>query len=428
MKKVSTESYKGVRDFYPEDWRFQKWLFWKMTEVVEKFGYENYTASPLEYTSLFEAKSGREIVEKETYNLVDRGGRDVTLRPEMTPTISRMIAAKNREIPRPIRWYSIPNVFRYEKPQRGRLREHYQLNVDFFGINGVEAEIEMIEIGAEIMKNIGAKNKDFEIRLNDRGIWESIFTFLELDENQSYEISKLVDKKKKLEKDIFEEEIKKQIGEEKSKNILEILEIVELKDFKRYGVDEKVIDNLEKIKFILENKNIKNVIFDITLMRGFDYYTGVVFEFFDTHPDNNRSLFGGGRYDNLLDIFGQEKIPAIGFGMGDVTARDFLEVRNILPKEKIKTDLSVLLLDKKLFLEADKIVSELRENGLKVEFDFSYRKLEKEIKSAEKKGIENILVLGENEIREKRFILKNIFSGDEKKDLSLEDIFNSILK
>ena len=424
-KKVSTDSYKGVRDFYPEDWRFQKWLFWKMTEVVEKFGYENYAASPLEYTDLYEAKSGREIVENETYNLVDRGDRRVTLRPEMTPTIARMIAAKNREIPRPIRWYSIPNVFRYEKPQRGRLREHYQLNVDFFGIDGIEAEIEMIEIGAGIMKNIGAKDEDYIIRLNDRRIWDSIYKFLEIGSENSYEIAKLIDKKKKLEKEIFEKILEDLVGLDKTRKILEILGLQSFDSLKKFGVGENIILDLEKIQKTLKSKKINNVVFDITLMRGFDYYTGIVFEFFDTHPENNRSLFGGGRFDDLLDIFGQEKIPAIGFGMGDVTARDFLEIRGILPEEKIKTDIAVLLLDKEFYQVASKIVSELRKE-LNVEFDFSYRKLEKQIKSADKKGIENILTIGENEIKENKFTLKNILSGEKKENLSVEEIISEL--
>jgi len=424
-KKVSTDSYKGVRDFYPEDWRFQKWLFWKMTEVVEKFGYENYAASPLEYTDLYEAKSGREIVENETYNLVDRGDRRVTLRPEMTPTIARMIAAKNREIPRPIRWYSIPNVFRYEKPQRGRLREHYQLNVDFFGIDGIEAEIEMIEIGAGIMKNIGAKDEDYIIRLNDRRIWDSIYKFLEIGSENSYEIAKLIDKKKKLEKEIFEKILEDLVGLDKTRKILEILGLQSFDSLKKFGVGENIILDLEKIQKTLKSKKINNVVFDITLMRGFDYYTGIVFEFFDTHPENNRSLFGGGRFDDLLDIFGQEKIPAIGFGMGDVTARDFLEIRGILPEEKTKTDIAVLLLDKEFYQVASKIVSELRKE-LNVEFDFSYRKLEKQIKSADKKGIENILTIGENEIKENKFTLKNILSGEKKENLSVEEIISEL--
>jgi histidyl-tRNA synthetase len=224
-----------------------------------------------------------------------------------------------------------------------------------------------------------------------------------------------------LEKEVFEEEIQKQVGEKKDE-ILEILEIKDLSDFIKYGVDEKIIKDLEKIQKILLKKNINSVIFDITLMRGFDYYTGIVFEFFDTHPENNRSLFGGGRYDDLLDIFGQEKIPAIGFGMGDVTAKDFLEIRGILPEEKSKTDLSVLVLEKEFYESASNLVDKLRENGIKIDFDFSYRKLEKQIKSAEKKGIENILIFGENELNNNKFTLKNILSGDKKENLSLEEI------
>jgi len=206
---------------------------------------------------------------------------------------------------------------------------------------------------------------------------------------------------------------------------LEILGLQSFDSLKKFGVGENIILDLEKIQKTLKSKKINNVVFDITLMRGFDYYTGIVFEFFDTHPENNRSLFGGGRFDDLLDIFGQEKIPAIGFGMGDVTARDFLEIRGILPEEKTKTDIAVLLLDKEFYQVASKIVSELRKE-LNVEFDFSYRKLEKQIKSADKKGIENILTIGENEIKENKFTLKNILSGEKKENLSVEEIISEL--
>ncbi|HIP33391.1 MAG TPA: hypothetical protein EYG89_01365 [Bacteroidia bacterium] len=206
---------------------------------------------------------------------------------------------------------------------------------------------------------------------------------------------------------------------------MEILGLQSFDSLKKFGVGENIILDLEKIQKTLKSKKINNVVFDITLMRGFDYYTGIVFEFFDTHPENNRSLFGGGRFDDLLDIFGQEKIPAIGFGMGDVTARDFLEIRGILPEEKTKTDIAVLLLDKEFYQVASKIVSELRKE-LNVEFDFSYRKLEKQIKSADKKGIENILTIGENEIKENKFTLKNILSGEKKENLSVEEIISEL--
>ncbi len=174
-KKLSTEPYKGVRDFYPADMAVQSYIFdiWKKT--AESFGYEEYGASVLEPANFYKAKSGEEIVNEQTYTFIDRGEREVTLRPEMTPTLARMVAAKKRELVFPLRWYSIPNLFRYEQPQRGRVREHWQLNVDLFGVNGIEADVEVISLAYKIMKNFGAKDEDFEIRVNSRNLLRKIF-------------------------------------------------------------------------------------------------------------------------------------------------------------------------------------------------------------------------------------------------------------
>lgn len=403
---IKTDSYKGVRDFYPQDWRFQKWLFWQMADICESFGYENYTASPLEYTELFKAKSGKEIVEKETYNFIDRGERAVTLRPEMTPTIARMISAKNVELPHPIRWYSIPNLFRYEKPQKGRLREHYQLNVDIFGVEGIEAEIELIEIGYKIMQNLGAKDNDYEIKINNRKIINALFNKFLDNKEKIYELSKILDKKNKLSEENFETSIQK-ILKEKTAEFIKIITNGGLEKCSEFSQK----DDIEKVQNLiseLEKKGFKNIVFDLTLMRGFDYYTDIVFEFFDTHPENNRSMFGGGRYNDLLDIFGGEKIPAVGFGMGDVTAKNFLEIRNKLPNLKSKTEIAILILDPEFQKTADKIATELRKEGKNIEVDYTYRKIDKQIKSAKRKKIEKMIIVGENELRSEEYKIKNL--------------------
>lgn len=426
MKKIKTDSYKGVRDFYPKDWRFQKWLFWQMTEVCERFGYENYTASPLEYTELFKAKSGKEIVQNETYNFVDRGGREVTLRPEMTPTIARMIAAKSVEIPRPVRWYSIPNLFRYERPQKGRLREHYQLNVDIFGIPGIEAEIEVIEIGVEIMKNLGAEAKDYEIRVNNRKIINALFKKFTKDDEENYKLSKLIDKKKKISPEEFKAEVELILGVS-AKDFIEIVENSDLESCKKFANSED-IEKTEKILTAINSRGIENVFFDLTLMRGFDYYTEIVFEFFDTDSNNNRSMFGGGRYDNLLDIFGKEKMPAVGFGMGDVTAKNFVESRNPKMLEQLsKTDVAILLDSKEMVKIADEIAKDLRIGGKKVEVDYSFRKIDKQIKSAEKKGIRKVILVKEK-ISYENVVCVLDLETREQEDVAIIDLPNYFIK
>lgn len=424
-KKVSTEPYKGVRDFYPQDWLFQKWLFWKLKEVVELYGYQDYNASPLEYSDLFIAKSGREIVENETYNLTDRGNREVTLRPEMTPTVARMIAKKGNEISMPARWYSIPNVFRYEKPQKGRLREHYQLNVDFFGQEKITADIELIEIGYKIMKNIGAENDDFEIKINNRKVINKILDYFANSKEDIYELSKIIDKKNKVSKEEFKISLEKY-----TKNSDDLIDILENNNFEKIKniVNEKEIEKTLDLISKLKEKGVSNTVFDLSLMRGFDYYTDIVFEFFDKDPENNRSLFGGGRYDDLLDIFGKEKMPAVGFGMGDVTAKNFLEARGKLPNLKSMTKIVLIPVSEEFENEVQTLAESLRNERINTEIDLLYRKTARSINSAEKKNIEFILLVGENEAESKKYNLKNILKQKVFENLNFEKMVEILKK
>ncbi|KKT12874.1 MAG: Histidyl-tRNA synthetase [Parcubacteria group bacterium GW2011_GWC1_43_30] len=284
MAKLGTDPYKGVRDFYPEDMAIQNYIFNTWRKVAEKFEYVEYGASILEPAELYKGKTSEEIVNDQTFSFTDRGGREVILRPEMTPTLARMIAAERKSLKFPLRWFSIPNVFRYERPQRGRRREHWQLNCDLLGIPGIEADVEIISLAHAILRAFGAEEKDFEIRINSRKA---------LPKGVSMETIRKIDK-----------------GEE-------------------VGIEVRETDEIRSVLDLLEKKGIKNARFNQKIVRGFDYYTGIVFEVFDTNPDNPRSLFGGGRYDNLLEIFDVDPIPAVGFGMGDITLRDFLETHKL---------------------------------------------------------------------------------------------------
>ncbi len=314
--KLSTEPYKGVRDFYPEDMDVQNYIFDVWKKIAESFGYQEYTASLLEPAELYETKSSEEIVNEQMFTFVDRGGRKVALRPEMTPTLARMVAAKRKSLKFPLRWFSIPNVFRYERPQRGRKREHWQLNCDVMGIADTSAEVEIISLAHAIMKEFGAKDEDFEIKINDRKLINDIFEKIGgAGADTRAEVLHLLDKREKI--DDFDLRLERELGKEKRDEFLEMLEKTDSSK------------NLDKLKEELKLKGLSNIIIDTKLARGFDYYTGMIFEVFDTHKDNRRSLFGGGRYDNLLEIFGVEPVPTIGFGMGDVTIRDFLETHNL---------------------------------------------------------------------------------------------------
>lgn len=421
--KLSTESYKGVRDFYPEDEFIQNYIFnvWKKT--TKSFGFEEYSASILEPAELYKQKSGEEIVSEQTYTFKDRGERDVTLRPEMTPTLARMVAGRIHDLTFPLRWFSIPNLFRYEKPQRGRLREHWQLNADLFGVEGVEADIEVITLAYAILKNFGAKDDDFIIKINDRNIINALYLKFDLDEEISYKVSKIIDKKDKISEDSFNDAMKETIGDKSS----EFIRLLSKNDdlLSSFEHKEKISKDLFDLIEGLQSFGIKNVVFEPTLMRGFDYYTGIVFEIYDTSPENNRSVFGGGRYNDLLDIFGAKKIPAVGFGVGDVTTRDFLESHGLLPKYRSSTDIYICSLKKDFIPKSVEVAGALRKKGLNVGVDYSGKKVGDQIKVASKNSIPYVICVGEDEIKTEKYPLKNLESGEEKK-IGVDEIIDAV--
>jgi histidyl-tRNA synthetase len=391
--KLSTESYKGVRDFYPEDKFVFDYITDTMARVSERFGYEAYDASILEPVELYRGKTSEEIVNEQTYTFTDRGGREVTLRPEMTPSVARMVAARQRELAFPLRWFSIPNVFRYERPQKGRLREHWQLNADLFGVSSIDAEVEMITLAHAIMTEFGAQERDFEIRVNDRNIFENMFNELHIDPPKRKEVMWLLDRRNKV--DDFDKRLLDILGNE-AKKLADLL--------------DRAMSNpvLEALRQKLAESGVKNVVVDTTIVRGFDYYTGIVFEVFDASPLNNRSLFGGGRYDNLLEVFGKEPMPAVGFGMGDVTVRDFLEVHDLLPEYVPATDIMLCILEEQAVPFAEKIAQQLRKEDINVAINYSLKKAGEQIKAADKKRIPFVACIGAKEMESKKITVKHL--------------------
>lgn len=417
---LSTQPYKGARDFYPEDKRIQKYMFTKLREAVEKFGYEEYDAPILEPTELYLSKGNQEIIEEQTYTFMDRGERSVTIRTEMTPSVSRMVAGKRQELAYPLRWYSIPNLWRYERPQRGRLREFWQLNVDIFGVAGIEAELEMIQVVDAIMKNLGATHDMYQIKLNSRKFVDYLMReYLGLDEVQTASFIRLIDRIHKMDRAEFivQADVLCTPSQREQGTVEKLLDVLDATRFSTLPLplqQHRSVRKLQQILEMLTANGIPNVSYDPTLMRGFDYYTDIVFEVFDTHPDNNRSLFGGGRYDGLVGLFGVEPVPTVGFGMGDVTLQNFLELHDLLPRLGPETNIYVVLAGD-IFERAGRVIYELREMGLNVAVDISGRKIGNQIKSAEKKGIHYVLILGENELNEEQYTLKNIYTGKEEK-------------
>ena len=398
--------YKGVRDFYPEDERVQRYMFDAMRKVVESFGYEEMNASILEPTELYAAKTSEEIVNEQTYTFIDRGERSVTLRPEMTPSVARMVAAKRRELGFPLRWYSIQNFFRYERPQRGRVREFWQLNADIFGISGIEADAEIIHITHRIMQSLGADNGHFRIHIASRGGIDTIANKHGIAGDALNNLLKLLDKKEKMAKEEFAEQLTK----------FDItLEEIE----SREGMPEETGKLLALI-----SEDVGNALYDPSIVRGFNYYTGMVFEVFDTNPENPRAMFGGGRYDNLIEKYGGDSVPAVGFALGDVTMRNFLETHKLLEPKKLKPPTHLYLVPKK---EEDvsgavALAEKLRAKGANVALSMAGD----DSKPARKHGIPYFAVYGADEETSQTLTIKNL-DTDEKETLAFDAVAEFVL-
>ncbi len=397
---LSTDAYKGTRDFYPEDMAVRRYIERIWGETAEKFGYARYDASVLEPAELYKSKGGdnEELVNEQTYTFIDRGEREVTLRPEMTPTAARMIAARRRELSFPVRWYAIPNLFRYERPQRGRLREHWQFNCDLFGVTDYAADVEVITLAYETLISFGAKPEMFEIRISDRAWIKEQFERAGQSEAQIRDLFLLLDRKDKI--DNFDAELLRIAGKP-----------IELEILPPPG------SSLERVMHGLAELGISNVRISPETVRGFSYYTGTIFEFFDTDPLNNRSIAGGGRYDNLTGLFGGDPIPGVGFGMGDVTLQDFLRTHLILPRTETVPTVAIIPMDTAHSIEAEKIARELRAADVSATIDLSEKKLAKKIGDASDRGIPYVLVVGEEEVTSGTYVLKNLVTREEYKGI-----------
>lgn len=427
---LSKQPYKGTRDYYPEDKRLQNYIFDTWRQVVESFGYEEYGAPMLEPLEIYAAKSGADLVNDETYRFTDRGDREVAIRPEMTPTVARMIAARQQETPFPARWYSIANFMRYERPQKGREREFWQLNVDIFGVEDLQADAEIITIADHILKAFKAKPNMYTIKINHRKLVDFMMKdFLGLDVVQSQLMMKLFDKKDKISAHDFRDKAQEIFEPEQAdkglKKIASLFSAETIRDLPKEIRDNPVFAELSQLSHMLDQAGVKSMRLDISLMRGLDYYNGVVFEVFDNHPDNNRAMFGGGRYDGLTTVFGGDNIPVTGFAPGASTAEEFLKAHKLLPKLHSRTEVYVVVLGKESMAAALKLAEDLRSEGSRVEVDISLKKADKQIKTALKKDIPYLLFIGEEEINTRLYTLKNTASSKEEK-LSFERIVSIV--
>ncbi len=408
MAPLSVQPYKGTRDFYPQDQRIQRWMFDKLSEAVERFGYLEYDGPMLEPFELYAAKSGEELVNKQLYWLVDQGERKLAVRPEMTPTLARMVAGKINELPRPIRWYSIPNLWRYERPQRGRLREHWQLNVDVLGGDALLADAEILQVAYELMRGFGGE-KLIQIKVNNRRLMDDFFkTDLGLSAETALATTKAIDARDKIGEEAYVKWVSDLGVTAEQRATMERFFKSSFEEVRSHHKGQGIDELAQLFKLVGESGLKDIVVFDPTVLRGMDYYTGTVFEIYDTSPENRRALFGGGRYDNLIGLFGKDQLPGVGFGMGDVGLRNFLETHKLLPEFGGVTDVFVSLPKIELRETAEGIARALRERGLKVITPLAPGGFGAQLKLAVKHGARFAVLFGDSELAEGKVVLKNL--------------------
>lgn len=427
---LSVQPYKGTRDFYPEEMDVRNWFFGIIKETLKKFNYREYGGPMLESYDLYVAKSGEEIVNEQTYHFEDNGGRMLAIRPEMTPTVARMVAAKLGSLNMPLRWFSIPNLYRYEKPQRGRLREHWQVNVDMFGSDAIETDLELLMVASELLKSFGADETMFTIKINNRRFYNDLFeTYLGLDKEGARKVSKAIDKKHKMSEESFLEYLA-ELGLNKE-------QIEKLNSFFKLSLDE-MIDLCPESQGAKELKELFALIneagmsefceFDFSIIRGLDYYTGTVFEVYDNDVNNNRAMFGGGRYDNLVNLFVENSnVSGVGFGFGDVTLENFLVSHNLIPEMKSSIpEVLITRFPEIPYVEYLKISKLLRENNIAATIYTDNKKLSKQMKYAADEKYDYAIILGEDEIKAGTVVLKDLSIG-ENKTVTREKLLEEIL-
>lgn len=413
---LSLASYKGARDLYPEDMRLRRYVFDGWRQVVESYGYQEYMAPLLEPLDMYAAKSGQEIVNDQTYTFQDRGGRQVAIRPEMTPSITRMVAARRQETPLPARMYSIANFMRYERPQHGREREFWQLNFDLFGVPGIDGDIEIIRLSHDIIKYFGATDDMFTIKVNDRRLTDYIMTsYLALSGDQVGMMIKLLDRFDKLPRDKFDDQAREIVGDDVTamNKLASIISTNSLDELPAEIHDSAAALPVRTVLDKLRMLGVRNAVYDVRLMRGFDYYTGIVFEAFDEAPENRRSMFGGGRYDGLVGLFGVESLPVVGAAPGETMFIEFLRAHDLLPQLSPMIDAVIVPMSEHNNMAATQLADKLRKEGLRIAVDYTERKVDKKIKAAAKARIERVIFVGDEEAETDKYPIKNINDGQQ---------------
>lgn len=415
--KISNNPQKGMNDWLPEEFAVRKYIFDTWRKVCTQFGYLEYLTPVLESADIYRAKSGEDVGGKELMVTVDRAGRELALRPEMTPSITRVVSKIYESSAKPLRLFSIANFVRNEKPQRGRNREFWQLNFDVFGSESTDADIEVLQLSLEIMLAFGATQNQFKLKINDRRILQDIITeFLGIPQENQIQAVRTLDKYSKMELDEFVKSLKELGAKDFDVEVLKSIFNSEKEGIESVKsiVDEQVLAELFNIINTLESLGYsESVEWSPSLARGFDYYDGMVFEVFDNNAENKRALFGGGRYNGLASIFGSQSFPAVGCAPGDETTKLFLEAWNLIPKNLKPRRTYIPILSEVLKKDALQLAQRLRNKGENIEVSLTTQKLGKALEYANKAGISKVVILGENEKVQGKYKLKDMNSGEE---------------
>jgi histidyl-tRNA synthetase len=414
------DALKGMRDHYPEQMRVRRWIEDRWRETALRFGFEEYDAPILEPLELYTRKSGEEIV-GQLYAFEDKGGRKLALRPEMTPSLARMIAARSQGLPKPIKWFSIPRLFRYERPQRGRFREFWQLNLDIVGVEGVEADAEIMAAGVEVLRACGLGEDDFVVRYSDRRLLEAVMAALSVPVERRAAACAALDKLLRGGADAAAAELRKiGLAADTAERLTRAVGRRDLSGLREELAGTAVevaaeVERLGQLEAYLEAYGVGSFcVFDAAIVRGLAYYTGVVFEMYD-RAGELRALCGGGRFDDLMRYAGGEDLPAVGFGLGEAVLLELLEERGRAPRPEPDWDAWVVPLSAADRPVAIRAATRLRAEGLRIDLVLKDQSVGKALKRADQAGARAAIVIGPDERASGALSVKDLTSGEERK-------------
>ncbi|MCK5482902.1 MAG: histidine--tRNA ligase [Gemmatimonadetes bacterium] len=415
---MTTTSLPGFRDFYPADLALRAHIFRTWRAVASRYGFVEYDGPPLESLDLYTRKSGEEIV-GQLYGFTDQGGREVALRPEMTPTFARMVAARAGGLPKPIKWFSVPQLFRYERPQKGRLREHFQLNLDIVGETSVASDVEVVAAAVDMLREFGLGAADFVARYSDRGLISAVLQEMGIPEASLPAAFAALDKAdRESEEWVIERLVDARIEPDSAKRVLDLTGM-DLGDLSRQFGDVAAVGEclvrLNRFREQIEAAGLEDFVeLDLRLVRGLAYYTGLVFEIWD-RKGKFRAICGGGRYDDLLEAVGGPALPALGFGMGDVVLGELLRDRDLVPEGGHELDDFVIHVSDEQLPAALRIVHSLRARGRRVGFDYRSRSVGRQFKVANQAGAARVIVVGPEEVERDECMVRSMDTGEEVK-------------